>query len=50
MKKGEVLFFDDRHYVKLSVEGESRPRYFRSTSEVVNYCNDNNIEAEVICR
>lgn len=50
MKKGQVLFFDDRHYVQLSVEGESRPRYFRSTSECVNYCNDNNIEAEVVCR
>ncbi len=41
----KVRFFDDRHYVQLAMGGKKR--YFRSTSECVNYCNENGIDAEV---
>lgn len=42
----QVKFFNDRQYVELSIDGKKK--YFRSVSECVNYCNENNIDATVI--
>ncbi len=41
----QVKFFDNRQYVMLTTGGKRM--FFRSTSECVNYCNENGIEAEV---
>lgn len=45
MGEPRIKFFNRRHYCELTVNGKKK--YFRSTSELLNYCNENGIEVTI---
>lgn len=45
MEEPRIKFFNRRHYCELTVNGKKK--YFRSTSELLNYCNENGIEVTI---
>lgn len=45
MEEPRIKFFNRRHYCELTVNGQKM--YFRSTSELLNYCNENGIEVTI---